>query len=321
MSKVKKEYNDNGRKSHLARNIVILVLSLILVFGGSVLIYADQLMNGINFVLPDDPSSAAPGVSAEPTQSMTGINNQNAKAGLLGGLYHDDAIKNILLLGVDDYMANDIGRADSMMLVSVDTRHQKLKLTSFMRDLYVTIPGHDVNRINTAYSSGRGGPSGAKLLVSTIEANFGTDIDRFIIIDNDAFNQIIDKLGGVTITLTQGEADLVNKYSGDSRKNLSAGTFLLGGAQAHYYSRIRAIGNDFERTERQRKVFASLAGKMKSSSIPQILGLVTAIVPLVTTNMTKNEIVDMAMNSLTLLHYPITQNRIPADNEYRAIAY
>ena len=73
---------------------------------------------------------------------------------LLGGLYHDDAITNILLLGVDDYQANDVGRSDSMMMVSIDTRHKKLKLTSFMRDLYVAIPYHGSNKLNAAYPLG-----------------------------------------------------------------------------------------------------------------------------------------------------------------------
>ena len=87
----------------------------------------------------------------------------------------------------------------AMMLVSVDTRHKKLKLTSFMRDMYVAIPGHTSNKLNTAYHFAGGGVDGAKLTVTTIEANFGTDIDRYVIISNSAFDQIVDNLGGVTM--------------------------------------------------------------------------------------------------------------------------
>jgi LCP family protein required for cell wall assembly len=193
-----------------------------------------------------------------------------------------------------------------------------MKLTSFMRDMYVAIPGHSSNRINVAYSAAGGGSAGAKLLVKTIEANFGTDIDRYVVISNSAFNKIVDKLGGVTITLTSGEAKLVNQYSTDSRRNLTEGTFLLSGAQAHYYSRIRVIGDDFERTERQRKVFSSIVDKFKDANIGTIYSALYEILPLVTTNMTKNEIISMAGNSLTYLNFPITQNRIPADNEYES---
>ena len=89
------------------------------------------------------------------------------------------------------------------------------------------------------------------------------DIDRFVLIDNSAFDQIIDNLGGVEITLTAAEARLINQYSGDPSRNLTEGTHNLTGKQAHYYSRIRAIGDDFERTQRQRNVLTSLVNKFK----------------------------------------------------------
>jgi polyisoprenyl-teichoic acid--peptidoglycan teichoic acid transferase len=309
--------NKGKNKNALIRNIAVLALSFIMLIGGVGCILADSMLNRIQFVPEQSASSKVetgplfePGTASEGTTS--------AKSGILGGLYHDDAVTNILLLGVDDYQENDIGRSDSMMLVSVDTRHKKMKLTSFMRDMYVAIPGHSSNRINVAYSDAGGGSAGAKLLVKTIEANFGTDIDRYVIVDNAAFNGIIDRLGGVTITLTAGEAKLVNQYSGDSKRNLTAGTFNLSGAQAHYYSRIRVIGDDFERTERQRKVFSSLVDKLKTSNLGTIYSALSDTLSLVTTNMTKNEIISMAGNSLTYLNFPISQERIPADNEYQS---
>lgn len=209
-----------------------------------------------------------------------------------------------------------------MMLVSVDTRHNKLKLTSFMRDMYVAIPGYKSNKLNAAYHDGGGGANGAKITVKTIEANFRVDIDRYVVVYNSAFDKIINRLGGVQITLTdetdaygRTEADLINIYSGDKNK-VHTGANKLSGAQAHYYSRIRAIGDDFERTERQRKVFSSVANSLKSANITTIYSILSDTVRLITTNMTKNEILSMASNSLTYLKYPISQDRIPANNEY-----
>ncbi len=320
MNKTKKAPNYNSGKAgknHFVRNVAILIFSVIFIFSGAFCVYADSMLSRINFTEEDPaPSKVQTGALFEPTTESDGATS--AKSGVLGGLYHDDAVTNILLLGVDDYQKNDIGRSDSMMLVSVDSRHHKLKLTSFMRDMYVAIPGHSSNRINVAYSDGGGGSEGAKLLVKTIEANFGTDIDRYVIVSNSAFNKIIDKLGGVSITLTDGEAKLVNQYSGDPRYNLKAGTFVLSGAQAHYYSRIRAIGDDFERTERQRKVFSSIVDKFKASNLGTINSTLFDVLPLVTTNMTKNEILSMATNALTYLNYPVSQNRIPNDNAYQS---
>lgn len=316
MSKTKKASNKGNGKNHFVRNIAVLIFSVIFLFAGVFCVYADQMLNRINFMPENTSSKVETGALFEPGVESDGT--VSAKSGVLGGLYHDDAVTNILLMGVDDYQKNDTGRSDSMMLVSVDSRHKKMKLTSFMRDMYVAIPGHSSNRINVAYSDAGGGSEGAKLLVKTIEANFGTDIDRYVIISNSAFDKIIDRLGGVSITLTSGEAKLVNQYSKDPRRNLTAGTFVLSGAQAHYYSRIRAIGDDFERTERQRKVFSSIVDKFKSANVATIYSTLYDVLPLVTTNMTKNEILSMAGNSLTYLNFPISQNRIPGDGNYES---
>ena len=289
----------NRRKSRkkLAVNITVLLLSLVMLVAGITLIYGEVLLQRVQYV--DDGAS---GVSMP---SGSGVK-------LVNGLYHDDMVVNVLIMGVDDYQPNDPGRTDSMMLVSIDTRNQELKVTSLMRDLYVAIPGKtQSNRLNTAYSSG-----GAPLLVRTVEANFGIDVDRWVVIDFDAFNQIIDAMGGVEITLTQAEAQLVNENSGDPRRNLSEGTYVLSGAQARYYSRIRAIGDDFERTERQRNVFSSIINKFKDSDIGTINNVLYNTLNLVHTNMDKNEILSLAANSLTYMNYELLQNRIPADGEY-----
>ena len=217
--------NKKKKRIRLIRNIVVLFLSLVFVIFGSGLVYADMLLsqihyNGLSSLAPPSGSISLPsgGEGTSSTDEITGDPN------LLGGLYHDDAITNILLLGVDDYQDNDIGRSDSMMMVSVDTRHKKLKLTSFMRDLYVAIPYHGSNKLNAAYPLGYqqgGAGAGGQLAVSTIEANFGVDIDRFVLIDNSAFDQIIDNLGGVEITLTAAEADRKSTRLNSSHRSLS----------------------------------------------------------------------------------------------------
>lgn len=303
-----------NRKLLLLRNIIVLILSLMFLVGGGACVYTDQLLNKINYVSPDSKTQTGNLFQTDSSPSGT----TSAKAGLVGGLYHDDAITNILMLGTDDYQQNDAGRSDSMMLVSVDTRHKKLKITSFMRDMYLAIPGLGSNKLNNAYSLSGGKEKGAQKIVSTLEANFGVDIDRFVIVDFSAFPKIIDRLGGVEINLTNAEGGLINAYSGDSKK-VHAGLNNLDGLQARYYSRIRDIGNDQERTLRQRKVFTSIVNKMKASNLPTIYSILGDTLNLMTTNMQKNEIVSMASNSLTYLNYPVSQHRVPAEGEYENI--
>ena len=311
------------KRIRLIRNIAVLLLSLVLVVFGSGLVYADMLLSQIGYTelssLAPPSSSSSPVSSSDEDTSST--DETLGDPNLLGGLYHDDAITNILLLGVDDYQANDVGRSDSMMMVSIDTRHKKLKLTSFMRDLYVAIPYHGSNKLNAAYPLGyqqNGAAGGGQLAVSTIEANFGVDIDRFVLIDNSAFDQIIDNLGGVEITLTAAEARLINQYSGDPSRNLTEGTHNLTGKQAHYYSRIRAIGDDFERTQRQREVIVAILEKLKNEfSLMQLMRLAATNFDNVYTNMSLATIMQLAPALFELDLSSIEQLRIPVDGAYK----
>ena len=310
-----------SRKKILARNIVILALSLAFLVGGSACLYADHLLSGIHYVSAESgESQASTGALFEPAAS-SGV--QDAKAGLVGGLCHDDAVTNILLLGTDDYQKNDAGRSDSMMLVSIDNRRGKLKVTSFLRDTYLAIPGIGSFKLNEAYSRVGGKDKGARKVVSTIETNFGIDIDRFVSVDFRDFPQIIDRLGGVEIELTNKtnangitEAGLINAYSGETGQRAHVGKNILTGKQARYYSRIREIGNDYERSERQRKVFTSIVNKLKTSDLGTLNSVLAYTMPLVTTNMTENEILTLASRSLNYLKYPLSQSRVPADGEF-----
>ncbi|WP_242953541.1 LCP family protein [Clostridium merdae] len=304
--KGKKPSSGKGKKTFIL-NVAILVVSLVLITVGGTLVYADHLLGRIQF--QQDPVESS---TPQKNSTVTSFENIGNSQYVVNGLYHDDKILNVLLLGVDDYEANDRGRSDSMLLVSLDRRHEKLKMTSFMRDLYVSIPGYHANKLTVAYSLG-----GPTLTVQTIENSFGVDIDRYVLIGNDSFNKIIDRLGGVTLEITSAEAKLINTYSGEpSSKRLTSGVQHMTGRQAHYYSRIRAIGDDYERTLRQRKVLQSIVDKFKSADLGEINGILYDVLPLVKTNMTKNEILSLAANSLTYLNYPTSQNRIPVDGAF-----
>ena len=308
-------------KKQIVINFAILIVSFIFLITGSGFLYVDHMLSQINFQQDPEPESSefsfiSPEDDTNTFEDISGGGNTVLTGpGAEGGLYHDDQIMNVLVVGVDNYQENDRGRTDSMIVVSIDTRHQKLKMTSVMRDMFVRIPGYSSNRINAAFSLG-----GSPLTVQTIENNFGVDIDRWVEVDFDAFAHIIDRIGGVTLTLTDAEANLVNQYSGESwDKHLpGGGTYRLTGRQARYYARIRAIGDDFERTERQRKVMISIIDEFKSSDLATINALLYDTLPEISTNLSKNEILSLAANSLTYMNYPIEQNRLPMDGAYNA---
>lgn len=319
----RKSYATNQRRNKgrkLAGNITILVFSILFVIAGAVFVYVDRAI--LDPITNISPSSSVSEVSQEPTSSISSSTSQQSTdpnepvlddAPVFNGLYHDPAVMNILVVGVENYQANDVGRSDSMILVSIDTRHQKIKMTSIMRDLFVRVPGYGSMKINGAFSLG-----GSALSVQTIESNFGIDIDRWVEVDMDAFRHIIDKMGGVEIEVTDAEADLINQYSGEdpSKALPGAGTYILTGKQANYYARIRKIGDDFERTQRQRNVMESVINQFRDADLLTINDMIIAAVPEITTNISKSEILKLAMNSLTYLQYPVEQARVPFDDAY-----
>lgn len=226
-----------------------------------------------------------------------------------------DNVVNILLVGQDRRPGQGRQRSDSMILVTFNKSKQTITLTSFMRDAYVRIPGYKPNKLNATYAFG-----GMSLLNQTLEQNFGVRVDGNVEVDFNSFQELIDLLGGVDITLSDAEANYLNKtykWSG-SRWQVSPGSQRLDGEQALAYSRIRKLDSDYRRAERQRKVISSLIQRYKSQSVTRMLSLLEDILPLVVTNMGKGEIVDYVMDLTPMLSgASIKTLRIPADGTFR----
>lgn len=221
-----------------------------------------------------------------------------------------DNVINIMLIGQDRRPGEGRQRSDSMILVTVNKSLQTITLTSFMRDQYVRIPGYKNNKMNAAYAFG-----GMKLLNETLETNFGVQVDGDIEVDFNNFQKLIDMLGGVDISLTKKEAQYLNT---GTDWNLSSGMQRLNGAQALTYARIRKIDSDYRRAERQRTVISSLINRYKSLSLTEMLTMIDDVLPLVTTNMSKSEIVDIAISLAPMLSgAQLNTMRIPVDGTFK----
>lgn len=231
------------------------------------------------------------------------------ESGLIGGT--GSGIVNILLIGQDRREGEETARSDSMILCTYHRKTGNVTMTSFLRDLYVPIPGHHNNRINAAYSEG-----GAALLDRTLRENFDLHIDGNIEVDFSQFSQIIDLLGGVQLELREDEAAEINKETGSG---LSAGVQVLNGEQALTYARIRKLDadGDFSRTSRQRKLMNALLGSYRNIKWKDLLPLVDELLPLISTDMNYGRLVLLAMEILPKLSdAQITSQRIPADGTF-----
>ena len=322
-TQIRKVYNKKGR----AKRVLCVILSVILLIFGSGLLYYYSILNSMNFKDITKPSNTD---STDP--SIAALSGNGTQLSLTDGeLLQDSKVLNVMLFGEDNSKGADHGRSDTMIMLSIDNRHKKLKLTSFQRDTYVYIPNYGYNKLNASYTYG-----GATLAIQTIEANFGIKIDRYAVVDFNSFIDIIDTLGGIDMELTQDEIDYINyqMYKNEQTDNPTLitdapGVVHLTGQQALWYSRNRGLsigedgntigidGDDWDRTSRQRKLLETVFNDMKSADLGQIISIVGAVGPLITTNLKKDEITALVSHSLTYLKYEEVQYNIPADGFWR----
>lgn len=229
-------------------------------------------------------------------------------------------VKNVLLLGVDARSGEngEETRSDTMMLVSFDTKHHTIKLTSFLRDTWVYIPtlGYE-QRLNAACSSG-----GYQGVVDAIEYNFGIDIDGYAVVDFEMFKVLVDSLGGVEVDVTEAEANEVTNHPGRyGDVILNSGKYKLTGEQALAYCRIRKIDTDFVRTERQRTVMSAILSNVKGANPFKLLNMAYKSAPYIETDLTKSEIRGLIFSAVPCLGSEIQQTKVPFEGtwEYTTI--
>lgn len=232
---------------------------------------------------------------------------------------------NIALFGTDsrksDY--NSSARSDSIIIATLDTKEKKIKLTSIMRDTLVNIPGKGYDKLTHAYAYG-----GPELAISTINSNFDLNITDYITVDFFSLAKIIDFFGGFEITLTNKEANAMNKALNEINKieNLPYGTdyvessespITLNGRQTVSYARIRkTVGGDFERTERQRRVLSYCIEQVQNLSLSDSIGLISNVLPFVNTSLTPSEILNLSSQVLKLGRFNVEQLRLPIDGSF-----
>ena len=223
----------------------------------------------------------------------------------------DNAV-NIMLIGADASPDGVRSRSDTMILVTLNPGRNAIQMTSFMRDTYVHIPGYQDNRLNVAYRYGD-----IELMNETIRQNFGVTVDGNVLVDFSKFAEIIDLLGGVDIELSREEANYMIKEG----CILEPGVNHLNGADALTFVRMRYVsGGDYGRTERQRRVLTQLIATFRNADLRTIMRLTDEILPSITTNVPKLDIIKYVTNGLALLSQDasIETLQIPANDAHRA---
>lgn len=298
-----------------------IVLALILLLGIFAAVYINSWLNKIpRATEPDETLSSSEIQALEnqtdpedatftgPTMDPLDVTWGTAPHELVG---LESNVINVLLIGQDRWRGQGRQRSDAMILCTVNVKNKTLTMTSFLRDLYVQIPGYQDTRLNHAYAFG-----GMPLLNQALEVNFGVHVDGNVEVDFNSFQKVIDMVGGVDINLTAAEADYLNRYT---QWGLVPGMNHLDGEKALDYSRIRYIGTDFGRTNRQRTVLTALLDQSRDLPYARLMELVEEAMGLITTDMTNLEIMQYAAKLLPLLKdLQVQTQHIPAEGTYRS---
>lgn len=271
------------KRSKISLVILGITLSILLIAVGGVYWYGSHLFNKIEKIEIDTNDV---GIKDEVQEKLS---------------EYSDSVINIALFGIDA-QDGEAGRSDSIIIATIDTTHKKLKLTSIMRDSYVTIADRGQDKINHAYAFG-----GAQLAIKTLNENFDLNIEDFVAVNFTTMPKIIDKLGGVTIDITSEEVSHIPGID-------TAGTYNLTGEQALAYSRIRyASGGDYVRTDRQRTVLNKVFEKILDTNVTQYPSLLSEVLPMVKTSLDYSEILDLGNEVLKMGVTNLEQERFPRD--------
>jgi len=182
-----------------------------------------------------------------------------------------------------------------MLVATVDPRTDTAGLLSIPRDLQVPIPGYGEDRINTAnvygylYDIPGGGPA---LAQAAVEANFGIPIDGYVMLDFNAFERIVDALGGIDVYVSETlhDTQYPDPRPGDPHAyttiHFDPGWHHMNGAQALRYARSRMSTSDFDRARRQQEIIVAVRDRaLTADAIPRWPAVAAAILDSVKTDM------------------------------------
>ena len=203
-------------------------------------------------------------------------------------------------------------RTDTIMVCSIDEDTKQIRIASVYRDTYLNVGNDTYNKCNSAYAMG-----GYEQAINMLNMNLDLNIQSFVTVGFQGVISAVDAVGGVDIDVHDNEISYLNDYQAsiyateenphklitDYTPVTHSGMQTLNGQQALAYCRIRYIGNDFQRTERQRAVLQQIMLKAQKMNPAQLNQLTTDVFPLVATNLSFDKLLE----------------RITAIGEYRII--
>lgn len=314
-SSSKKRRAQSGIRLPLWALILVTVVGSLVLVGSSIWLFRTvrSMSSTLEISSPDFDPIAEP----MPGAAVTVNENPNDPAAEPLPLLSTDALKpwsgtervSILLLGIDhrqDCEEDGPAHTDSMMVLTIDPVGLSASVLSLPRDLWVEIPDVGLDRINQAHYFGDlyeypgGGPA---LAMETVSAFLGVPLNYYVTVNFDAFIEVVDLIGGITIEVPESinDPDYPDSCYGIDPFYIEEGTHRLDGAQALKYARTRAtFGGDVDRAGRQQAVILATRDQiLQLNMLPQLIAqsprLWQTLQDNVRTNLTLDEGLQLAL--------------------------
>ncbi|MED5099760.1 LCP family protein [Niallia circulans] len=221
----------------------------------------------------------------------------------------------ILLMGIDQ-RKGDVGRSDTLIVMTLNPKNDKMQMVSIPRDTKTEIIGDGrVTKINAAYAYG-----GVKMAKDTVENFTGVKMDYYIQVNMEALSDLVDAIGGITV---QNDLDWIDEGYYKKGYHYEKGTLTLNGPQTLGFVRMRHLdpNGDFGRNERQRKVISAIIDKATGiSTVTHFNEILDALGANVKTNITFDQMMTIQKNYRSVRksveQYEVTGQGTPPGQTY-----
>ena len=228
---------------------------------------------------------------------------------------------NLLLLGSDTRNPGQYGNTDGIQILSMNLATRQAKLTSIVRDVWVTMASRSKSgRLSTVCA--QGGPA---LAMRTINECFGLNLQYYAQINLSGMAEVIDLLGGLDMDVTLEELNALNQglfdlspFSGMDKLLEYGSDVHMNGNQAVAYARIRKIDSDYKRTERGRRLMGTLARRLQQENSGTIVGVVMRLLECVETNMNLTQLMTIAAVGLEVDLNKVPTLCVPVEGTYQS---
>ena len=296
-SKKGRKKNKKRKKTTVVISIICICLSVAILLGGGAYLYAYSIIDKVERVPLETDNQSELNISTNEYES----------------------VKNIALLGIDSRQDNYVGRSDAVLILTIDKKNNKIKLTSIARDTNVSIDGHGTDKLTHAYAYGR-----STLAVKTLNKNFSLEISDYVTVNFHEFSRIIDYIGGVKINVNEREKNHLNSYIIPKLRKVGfkcdsitkTGKQTLSGTQALCYARIRKIDGDIERGNRQKEVLSAMFDKVKDTSVTKLPNVAKMALSQCQTSLSTEDIMNIGIWALTskptIENFSVPNKNIPS---------